>query len=225
MPSGIYQIRNNLNGNRYVGSAVNLDRRWQDHLTRLRRGQHRNAHLQAAFSKYDKGTFVFEVLEHVAPDNLIGREQHYLDMLSPEYNISPTADSSLGVRHTNETKQKISAAMTGKHLSEETRQKIGESNKRRIVSEQTKQKMSEAQTGERNHNYGQHLSEETKRKISEALMGHQVSEKTRAKIGAAQAGGRHHNYGKHPSEETKRKISESLRAHWRKVHIARKRDC
>lgn len=67
-------------------------------------------------------------------------------------------DLSNGKHHNEETKRKLSEALSGerhpnfgKHLSEETRGKI-----------------SEAQKGERGNMYGKHHSEETKRKMSEA---------------------------------------------------------
>jgi len=37
-------------------------------------------------------------------------EQKYLDSIKPRYNISPTAGSPLGVKHTAETKAKLSKA-------------------------------------------------------------------------------------------------------------------
>lgn len=50
--SGIYRIVNLANDKFYIGSAVNLERRWYMHRNRLNAGKHRNAHLQAAWSKY-----------------------------------------------------------------------------------------------------------------------------------------------------------------------------
>ena len=42
-------------------------------------------------------------------EKCIKREQHYLNLLKPEYNILNTAGSLLGFKHSNETKAKISA--------------------------------------------------------------------------------------------------------------------
>jgi len=233
MASGIYQIKNTLNGKCYIGSAVDLRHRWQDHLRDLRRGQHCNQHLQAAFDKYGKSAFTFTILETVEdPSQLIGREQHFFDALLPEYNISPTAGSPLGVQHTEEARANMSAAHSG-----ERHHMYGKHH-----SEITKQRISKGMTGKQNRKKPH--SEETKQKISKALMGHQVSEETRAKQSAAKRGkrssfkGKHHSakakqkisnakkgtnmgkqnhfYGKHHSKETKRKISEALKAYWRR---------
>lgn len=130
--------------------------------------------------------------------------------------------------HSEETKQKISEALKGRHFSEEHKRKMSEYMTGRTLSEETKRKISEYVTG-RTH------SEETNRKISETLKGHTVSEETKRKISRAnkrrlpwhagktdvyseetrnkmskaKKGEVHPNYGKHHSEKTKRKISES----------------
>lgn len=36
LPSGIYQIINTVNGKRYIGSAVNLGKRWINHRVGLK---------------------------------------------------------------------------------------------------------------------------------------------------------------------------------------------
>lgn len=202
MSSGIYQIRNTLNDKCYIGSAVNLQRRWSLHLAALCCGQHRNSHLQRAFDKYGEATFSFIILEDVKdPEMLIKREQFYLDTLLPEYNIAPTAGSKLGVRCTEETKQKISVANTGKLIGK--RNPMYGKHHSAVI----KQKISEATAGERHPNYGKHHSVKTLAKMSAAKIGKRPSEKTLAKMSAANIGERNPNYGKHPSEDTLEKMS------------------
>lgn len=229
MTSGIYQIRNTLNGKRYIGSAVDFKRRWNVHLSLLRRGRHYNFHLQAAFNKYGEATFIFEILEQIEDSmQLIAREQHYLDALLPEYNISPTAGSQLGFQHTEETKRKMGVAHRREHLSEGTLAKMraahtGERNPnygkhrseatrakvREIWTPERRQAYSEMQSGEQNPNYSKHPSVETLAKMSAALTGEHNpmygkhhSEGTRAKISKALTGERNPNYGRHFSEGT-----------------------
>jgi len=224
MASGIYQIENQVNGKRYIGSAVNLRRRWQHHLSALRSGRHYNIHLQRAFDKYSESAFAFIILEQIEDiEQLILCEQRYLDMLKPAYNIAPTAGSRLGVQCSTETLTKMSAAQTGernpnygKHPSEETRAKqsaaqAGEQNSMhgrtgkqcpmygKHHSTETRAKISAAQAGKRNHNYGKHPSNYGKHPSAETL----------AKMRAA-------NIGKHHSEETKRKMSIAQRARRRR---------
>jgi len=231
MASGIYQIKNTLNGNRYIGSAADLRRRWQQHLSALRHSQHHNRHLQRAFDKYGEEAFIFEVLEEdIEPENLIEREQHYFDTLEPAYNTSPTAGSQLGMRRTDETRAKISAANTGKrhpfygkHHSAETLAKMSAAltgkrhpNYGKHPSEKTLAKMRAANSGERHSMYGKHHSAETIAKIRAAntgerhpFYGKHHSAETLAKMRAA-------NIGKHHSEETKRKMRIAQRARRRR---------
>jgi len=192
--------------------------------------------LQAAFNKYGEGAFTFLVLEDVEnASRLIVREQCYLDTLNPEYNICPTAGSSLGCSRSPEACRKNSEAHKGKHHGEETKRKIGMASRGRRHSEETKRKIAELRKGVGNGNYGKHhsaewrqkiseawtperrqehgdrlkgksLSNEHRNKISAALMGHSLSEETKRKIGKANGD---------PSTETRRRISESLKAYWR----------
>lgn len=215
--SGIYEIRNQTNGKRYVGSAVNIRRRWQQHLRHLRHGRHSNRHLQRAFEKYGEPAFAFSVLEHIEDTaQLILHEQHFLDTLSPEYNISPTAGSPLGIQRTEETRARVSAVHKGIKLSEAHCRAIGEASKGRSPSPETRTKLSEALRGERGFWYGKHLSKETRKKLSAAhkgqrssFLGKHHSEATKRKLSEAFSGERHPNFGKHLSEETRGKISEA----------------
>ena len=158
MKSGIYQITNQINGKRYIGSAVNLRRRWQRHLYRLGRERHRNQRLQRAFDKYEESAFAFTILEYVEDiSQLIPREQHFLDTLKPEYNIAPTAGNSLGLLLSPETRAKMRTAWTP-----------------------------ERKQAQRDRQCGKALSLEHRQKISTAHMGQPCSAETRAKISRSQ---------------------------------------
>ena len=155
MSSGIYQIKNRKNGKQYVGSTKNIQQRWIQHLSALRCEGHPNPHLQAAFDKYGEGAFVFSVLEEAKLEELLIREQYYLDMLKPEYNIAPTAGSPmLGRHHTEETRVRLREEMIGKCHSEDTKRKIGAA-----WTPERRQTHSDKQRGK-------HLSAETRAKIS-----------------------------------------------------------
>lgn len=77
--SGIYQIRCIPTGKIYVGSAVNLQKRWTQHRSALRHNRHGNKMLQNAWNKYGEYNFDFTLLEFVDKSNLIHKEQEWMD--------------------------------------------------------------------------------------------------------------------------------------------------
>jgi len=167
MKSGIYTVRNKKNGNRYVGSAVNIKRRWSQHKSALRKGTHKNGHLQRAWNKYSKSAFGFEVLLYCAPEMCVPFEQMAMDTLEPEYNIAPVAGSRLGIPHTTRTKAKISAARKGRIMSAETKAKISASLMGHEVIAETRANMSAWQKGRKKAP----LSAEHKANIAAGMLG------------------------------------------------------
>lgn len=112
--SGIYEIRNVINGNVYVGSSVDVGRRLKEHFSKLRLGSHYNSHLQRAYNKYGHDSFSWSIIELV-PDasRLIATEQIHIDNRNPAYNICRVAGHPGGLRHSEATRAKISAARLG----------------------------------------------------------------------------------------------------------------
>lgn len=49
--------------------------------------------------KHGSSNFSLDILEYCEIDVLIEREQYYLDLLKPEYNILKTARNNLGNKH------------------------------------------------------------------------------------------------------------------------------
>lgn len=202
---GIYQITNQMNGKRYIGSTVNLLHRQRQHINSLRRQRHCNPHLQAAFDKYGEEAFAFSTLEEAKSGILIEREQYYLNTLRPEYNIAPTAGSPLGRRHSPETRRKIGDANKGKHVSQETRTKTSKALMGHAVTKETRRKLSEALSGKRHPLYGKHHSAATRKKLSEGKMGK-----------------RNPNYGKPLSDTAKQNLREAFMGRPRSPEICAK---
>ncbi len=149
MKAGVYTITNNANGKCYVGSSINLDNRRKQHFSKLLNNKHVNSHLQNAYNKYGKDSFTFEIVEMIEIDDdiknkLLDREQFWIDLLNPEYNILPVAGSTLRYHHTEETKRKISKSTKGMQKSEEHAKHIRESQKGKKLSEEHKKKLSQA---------------------------------------------------------------------------------
>jgi group I intron endonuclease len=165
MKSGIYLIKNITNNKVYIGSAINIPKRWSQHKKLLKEGKHHSKHLQSAWNIYGEQSFIFEIIEQVLnADHLISYEQVYLDYYKSYedekgYNIYKTAGSPYGIKRSEETKKKMSQAKTGIKHSEEHKRKIREAKTGIKHSEETKKKMSEA---------ARNMSEETKKKMSEA---------------------------------------------------------
>lgn len=124
LKSGIYQIKNLVNGNIYIGSAVHIQKRWIVHKSQLRKKKHDNPHLQAACNKYGIENFELQIMAKCPVEYLLKMEQWFLDSLNPEYNILKIAGSPLGTRHTTETKEKIRRAHAGRKKSKEQIEKI-----------------------------------------------------------------------------------------------------
>jgi group I intron endonuclease len=128
---GIYCIICTVTGAMYIGSAVDLSKRLSEHLFYSGKS---NDHLQKALSLYGLGSFKIQILEFCEIGVLEDREQFYLNWLFSQpaelrYNFCPEVSTRLGTKHTEGAKQKISAALTGRTLSEETKLKMSVSHK------------------------------------------------------------------------------------------------
>lgn len=165
----IYEIKNKKNGKRYIGSTRNKAKRWREHKNRLKNNSHVNPYLQSTWNKYGANNFAFNILEKVSEDeDLLEKEQVFLDKENPEYNVAEEAGASmLGRQHTEETKQKMSEAHKGKEYTEEMKQKM---------------------IGENNPMYGKHRAEAVKQKIGQASQGRTHSKKIREKMSKAHKG-------------------------------------
>lgn len=89
---GIYKIDNISNDHCYIGSSVQIGIRFQQHKLRLRKGTHHSVYLQRAWDRYGKDSFVFSIIEECAKEDIVEREQHYLDTIRPQYNIAIKAN-------------------------------------------------------------------------------------------------------------------------------------
>ena len=176
MTSGIYRIDLG-NDWFYIGSTVDIKRREREHRWKLDNKIQDNKKMQNVWNKY--GVFEFTVLEECVKENLIIREQIYLDKHfgdANNVNLCSTAGSCLGVVRSAETKAKMAKAK--RNISAETRAKISASLKGTVLSAKTRAKMVAAKKGKRH-------SAETKAKISASQKGKTASAETRAKMVAA----------------------------------------
>lgn len=142
--TGIYEIRNIHNGNRYIGSATRIDGRWRDHKRSLGRNNHHAIAMQRAWNKYGESAFEFSKLLICSKENLIMYEQAFFDFYSPAYNSAPIAGSQIGYRHTEISRKKMSASrrkdfspMKGRSHSDEAKAKMAAANSGVVQSQET----------------------------------------------------------------------------------------
>ena len=125
--SGIYKIINKSNSKYYVGSSVNIYRRWQRHKSQLEKQCHNNKHLQSSWNKWSKNNFEWTIIEECPKEKLVETEQKYLNIAKNEqdkcYNQLFLSYSSLGFKYSEESKLRLSLSHRGKIMSEESKQK------------------------------------------------------------------------------------------------------
>lgn len=111
--TGIYKITNKTNGDCYIGSSVDIFKRWYTHKTRFRYKSNLNHHLKNALNKYGLESFNFEILTTCCRENLLALEQSYIDFYKPKYNIRKVCTSNRGLKLSSDHKKKISKSLTG----------------------------------------------------------------------------------------------------------------
>lgn len=188
---GIYKIVD-LEGRTYIGSSNDIRKRKVQHFRHLKNGSHHNQKLQHYYNKHKGVGLSFTTIELCKQDELINREQYYIDTIKPWYNISLIAGRppyQTGWKHTEETLHKIRAFRStekgremqrqnslkctvhpflGKTHTKEWRDKMSLVHKNKIVSEETKEKLRVSNTGKK-------ASIETKQKMSVSQTGRKHS--------------------------------------------------
>lgn len=74
----VYQIINTKTGGVYIGSTVNLHRRWAQHQRHLMEGTHHVAELQADINAHGHGYLRYEVLEVSTPEAVRAAEAWWI---------------------------------------------------------------------------------------------------------------------------------------------------
>lgn len=226
--TGVYLIKNLINGKVYVGSTSSFRKRWAEHLRKLNKGTHENRYLQRSWMKYGAENFSFIVSEVCEKECLIEKEQVYIDLYKAAelgYNICSVAASTVGVPCSEEKKRNLSLKRKGHSTTDAARLKMSLSAKGKKKSDETRRRMSEAKMGHvvseetRNKLAAHKRSDETKRKISSSKLGipnlmgrgHKTSEGTRMKMSITK---------KNMSDETKEKMSLSKHAYWKQKKMS-----
>lgn len=141
----VYSWVNNVNNKRYIGSTTNLTARLYRYYSINHLLKHRNV-ISIALSKYGYSKFSFHILVVCGIDKCINIEQHYMDLLKPEYNMLKKAGSSLGFKHSEET---LKFLREERKVSENTRRNLSLAASKRILSKQEKNKLSVSRLGKK----------------------------------------------------------------------------
>ena len=244
--SGIYKITNIINDHCYIGFASNITKRKNEHFYNLKKGIHGNNYFQNAYDKYGIENFEFEIIQELENDKellalmeiyWIAYYNSFIDDRNG-YNLTrggegnsteisektrkKMSDSkkgnkySLGFKHSEEVRERMSNAQKGKVLSEEHKQKVAIANTGKTRSEESRKRMSLAQKGKPKSEQAKKnarearkpITDETREKMSESRKGRIVSDETRQKLSQSLIGNTRTLGYKH-TEESKKKMSES----------------
>lgn len=122
--SGVYQIILKADGRSYIGSAVNIITRWKDH--RLNSKKEKDIQvISRAIAKYGVDAFTWNILETCPVNQLLIREQYWLDLIRPfadenrGFNVRKIANSNIGIKRSIESRKKQSKTMSGRLKTEE----------------------------------------------------------------------------------------------------------
>ena len=179
----IYKATNIITGKVYIGFAQNLGKRLREHHSNSfnQNDTSYNTYFHRAIRKYGRDTFIWEpIYQSLDGKHCLKEMEPYFileyDSFKNGYNMTIGGDGILGLKHTEETKRKLS----GRNITEETKNKISKATRGRSSpnkgthwkrSEETKLKMSLSKLGKKRKPFTQ----EHKRKLSIAVMKYYTS--------------------------------------------------
>ncbi|MGD9725356.1 MAG: GIY-YIG nuclease family protein [Nitrospira sp.] len=143
----IYVITNKLNGKQYVGqTVVSLSARWKRHCW-----PSGNMAISRAIQKHGRKNFKIELLQECGTqEELDDAEVYWATKLNTfaKHGYNMRAGRGRG-KMAEDTKKKISAALTGRKLSEDHKQQLSKSHKGLSCALSTKRKLSDLYRGRR----------------------------------------------------------------------------
>lgn len=202
--SGIYLIKSACTNKQYVGSSSSIRNRCRVHLADLKKSKH-NPYFQQHFNTYGEIDLLFYVLEFCTKENLVAREQYWMDKLHPELNASKYAFSCQGVKLNKDAVKRRTIKILkffntdrGLEVRENLSKRLSQNNP--MCNSIVKEK--QAETRKRNK---YKCTELTKEKMSIVHKSYWDSEEGQKEIikRKARKGNKHPRFGKPLSEEAK----------------------
>ena len=235
---GIYAILNVATGRAYIGSSMNVIRRWKEHRQALEAGTHGSPKLRCAWRRHGAEAFHFVFLEQCTKAALSEREEAWIitfDAVRHGYNVlaGPFTDGFRGGTHSAESRAKMAAAQARNGLAEKNSHRVWTPEARARMSEKAKARWADPDIGamlravhsspaarercrQRNLRLGLgRRSVETGHiaRLAEMRRGTKHTAETRAKMSAA-------HLGRTPSAETRSKLSERNRGQGLGRHLS-----
>lgn len=221
MKSGIYCIENKINGKKYIGQGIDVEKRmWQ---------QHKNCkHLENALKKYGADNFERYIIEYCSVEELDDKEEFYIKEMKSHvsvngYNLLWRGFSRRGTHHSEETKKKLSIVHS--NISEDTRRKMSESQKGRVQKKESKEKISRSNKGKHFLSLEQ-LAKMVKRGAEHRMFGKTHKQETLDKMSNKSIGTSNSQYGNKSPNASSRYYNISWNSNsgkW-KVHINIKKE-
>lgn len=174
----VYLITNKVNGKKYVGiTKRGYKARFVEHVSSATCGSRTILH--NAIRKYGRENFDLQLLESDVDESIIGeREQYYIALYNTYYkyrkgyNMTIGGNGTIGYQFTDEVKQRMSLANTGRKYSDERNEKIRQAMIGRKYLPEWRVALSKSRigkcSGEKNAFYGKHHTQRTKSIISDA---------------------------------------------------------
>lgn len=202
MKAFVYCWTNIINSKKYVGKALNPQKRWKGHLGQARQGH--QSHFHRAIRKWGPDVFVLDILEECASEAAaFVAETRWIALLK-------TNQSETGY---NMNEGGLGGGLPTPEVLVKLRRPRSEATKLRMRKPKTaehRQRIRETKLGEQNPQYGRALSEGHRAKLSQALSGERNgffgkthTNEVRERMRLAQG-----------SIETKQKVSRGVKAAW-----------
>lgn len=142
---GIYKITS-PSKRIYIGQSIDIENRW------IKYKNINNSKVQQklyrSFIKYGVDNHTFEILEECSIDELDNTETKWINHFKTNKNglniLEGGRNSRKGVKHTNETKQKMSESHLGKQDTEQTKNKKRQSAKGKIKTDHHRNNLSKS---------------------------------------------------------------------------------
>lgn len=166
--SGVYKITNNVTGDFYIGSSINVKQRWATHKTPSSWKKHSNSKLYQDMQKYGLDKFSFRILIATSPECLREAEQNCIELMRPTYNNRNA--KGLDIERIKEYQKKYYWTENGKEAHKKARNKYSQTEKGKEVMKKGQRKYHQSDK-----------CKEYQRKYRHSDKGHEVHKKAQKK--------------------------------------------